>query len=270
MSIFQSVTYQNEFDVLYGKAVGMKDAEKLVQLMYQMIAILKANDIAYETEIPPMNMGVHPSNRTGKKIVGLNMQKKGLKIVKVGFRKELCGPLKAIAMENNPTTNTIDTYTMNLAKGDPLFAQYVAGTIRGGSMGCGHLNQFLAATAYGAKTPHTSELSDPGRDTISKHRVCSNNDHLSTAVEKGIKWTMINFKAEERYPQLPHIIQRALNIEHHVGEGLYRYSAPSSSLCPCKPTCLFIVAWLKTCVHIYIYIYIYTHTSGNFKGWETN
>ena len=35
----------------------------------------------------------------------------------------------------------------------------------------------------------------------------------------GLKWTCIPYKFEKLYPKLPHYIQKALNSEHHIGEG---------------------------------------------------
>ena len=35
----------------------------------------------------------------------------------------------------------------------------------------------------------------------------------------GLKWTYIRPHVEALYPKLPFLLQKALNVEHHVGEG---------------------------------------------------
>ena len=148
------------------------------------------------------------------------MHKKGSKIYNVGFNLKLCGPDKAVAFENNPKTKHCEVNTLEVTKGSPLFAKYKPGNIRGGSCGCSHLNQWLAAVADGTQTPFPKNLADHGSDNISTRRVMEHNEQLATTLEKGLTWTMIKWEIEEAYPQLPHIFQRALNVEHHIGEGL--------------------------------------------------
>ncbi len=50
-------------------------------------------------------------------------------------------------------------------------------------------------------------------------RATDGNDELRSAVEKGLDWTLIKWQVEVDYPELPSIIQRGLNTEHHVAEG---------------------------------------------------
>ena len=47
----------------------------------------------------------------------------------------------------------------------------------------------------------------------------SGNRDLAFAVEQGLEWTIIKHQVETQYPELPELIQRALNVEHHVGQG---------------------------------------------------
>ena len=208
------------FDRCYAKAISMDESEatNLVVIMYHMIDLLKKSQQSFLVRVPPKEMGVHPMNRNGKRINGGTMHKKGRTIHSVGFTTKLCGPDKAIAFENNPMTNNCETWTLGLT--DTVeFANYTAGTVRGGSVGCSHLNQWLAAVGGGAETPFPELLCEPGRKQMSMHRVTDGNDELRAAVEQGLEWTLIKWQVEVEYPELPSIIQRGLNIEHHVAEG---------------------------------------------------
>lgn len=138
----------------------------------------------------------------------------------VGFRLELCNSDRAIAVEINPRSSKIEDHTIANTSSSPLFAKYEKGVIRGGSCGCGHLNQFLAAVGDGAQTSYT-ELCDPGKDRFSPRLVADKSEQMAQSIEKGITWTMIKYAVEEQYPEFPAIIQRGLNVEHHVGEGAH-------------------------------------------------
>jgi hypothetical protein len=207
------------FDEAYEKSTKLDAGDKLVQLMYFMIDLIKKSGQRVEMKIPPKQVGIHPSNRSGKKMVGAVMQKKGNKISNVGFTLKLCGPDRAIAFEVSPTSNAIEQHTLTTTKSSPLFAKYEPDTIRAGSTGCGHLNQFLAAVNDGATTSY-AHLSLPDDGRLSKSIITKDNAEFEDAVVNGITWFVIKFQIEESYPLLPNIIQRALNVEHHVGEGL--------------------------------------------------
>ena len=206
------------FDKLYKQAAQMKENAQIVHLVYQMIDIMHKAEESYLATVPAKNMGIHPQNRGGKKMVAFKMQTKGKKVYCVGFNLKLCGPDRAIAFEENPHTSHCQQHTAKVCENNLYFAKPHA--VRGGSVGCSHLNQFIAAVDAEVKTFFPEKLSEQGSDTISKTLVSKKNDDMTNTLEKGLTWTMIKWQVEEAYPQLPDIIQRALNVEHHIGEGL--------------------------------------------------
>ena len=164
-------------------------------------------------------MGIHNKNRQGKKMIDVTMQKKGNKVTNVGFRLELCGPKdRAFAFEVNPLNNNIEDHTIAVTSSSDKFANYSRGVIRGGSVGCGHLNQFLAAVRDGAESCYP-ELCNHGDNRLSKDIVAKDNAAYADAIDNGITWYMFKYQLEVDYPEFPAILQRALNVEHHVGEG---------------------------------------------------
>ena len=212
---------QATFEGLYKQALTCDkaaDESKIVQLFDKMLALLVEAGEADTMELHPKLVGVHPKNRSGKLMVPSKVHNKGLKISKVGFSWKLCGPDKAVAFENNPKSNHIEKATLEFSKSSPELANYSAGSVKAGSVGCGHLNQFLACVYDGVRTGERS-LCEHGRNTINKHFLCERDAELKKAVEKGLRWTVVNFRIEELYPNLPDIFQRALNVEHHIGEG---------------------------------------------------
>ena len=56
---------------------------------------------------------------------------------------------------------------------------------------------------------------------MSKAIVAADNPELQNATDYGLEWTVMKWPIEHEYgyDELPSIFQRALNVEHHVGEG---------------------------------------------------
>ena len=208
---------QQQFDQLYSAATDAKETGQLVGVVYEMLDILKDSGYAYIEDMHPLHMGIHPANRSGKKMVAVTFQKKGFKIKKSGFTFKLCGPDKAVAFEDDPVTHNCELHTVWVA-GSEEFGNYKPGTVRAGSVGCSHLNQWLAAVVSGAKSKYP-ELCDQNSDRFSTRLLGAANKQLAAALANGLKWTVIKSCIERMYPQLPSILQRALNVEHHIGEG---------------------------------------------------
>ena len=206
------------FEELYKKCRDSKDDSSMVAEVYEMLEILLRANFAYEVTMSPLHVGIHPKNRSGKKMVGATMQKKGMKVHKVGFALALCGTNKAIAFENNPMTLHCEKHTLTITRASPMFAKYQEGDIRAGAVGCNHLNQWLAAVKSGAVSLHP-HLCEPNKNTFCATVVASDNAALQSAISDGLKWCLIKWSVEEKYEELPAIMQRALNVEHHIGEG---------------------------------------------------
>ncbi len=207
------------FEKLYNQALACKDGDtKIVKLFDQMLTILILSGEAVEMELPPKMAGIHKANRFGKLMVHRTVHKKGAKIVRVGFSWKLCGPDKAVAFEDDPETRSCERVTIELTSSSDRFATYTPGNVKVGSVGCGHLNQFLASVGDNVPTDEAS-LCEHGGSTMSSTLLCAKDEGLKKAVNTGLRWTVVNHGIEKDYPMLPSIFQRALNVEHHVGQG---------------------------------------------------
>ena len=213
-----TVEQKAAFDNLYDQACKLDEGSQVVTLVFEMLDMLALVGWSYKAVLHSKHVGIHPSNRGGKRMMHASCHRKGHKILHVGFRLQLCGPDRAICFENNPNSNDVVAHTMNLTASE-FFADYVPAQIRTGSVGCSHLNQWLAAIHDGAKTPYPTDMADPGSEKISKTRVIADNKNLHSAVHDGIIWTVIKFQIAVDYDKFPGLVQRALNTEHHVGEG---------------------------------------------------
>lgn len=211
-------TKLKEFEMLYNAAIEIKTDAHLVKIVFDMVDVLLKSGNAYQGDVHPTHMGINEHNRGGKKMIATSMQKKGAKIKNAGFVFKLCGPEKAIAIENDPNTNSTEKHTFSITESDEYFGDYKLGQIRAGSIGCSHLNQWLMAITSKAKSMYP-DLCDPGTDRLSPYLLAKNNAELAAALEYGLKWTVIKWQVAKLYPQLASLISRALNVEHAIGEG---------------------------------------------------
>ena len=175
---------------MYAKALSCRDDSKLVQLVYKMMKLCEQSDEAYVQNMSSESIGIHPANRSGKQMNAAKMHKKGFKIHKVGFASVLCTKEKAVAFEDHPPKKLCEQHTLQCTDASKSFGQYSPGTIRAGSCGCSHLNQWIHAGNNGAETPY-KELCESGKSTMSKATMCHDNDELLRAMDDGLQWTVI-------------------------------------------------------------------------------
>ena len=101
------------------------------------------------------------------------------------------------------------------------FAKFDPHAIEGGSVGCGHWNQFLACIVDSRPVPERfrNDLCEPGNPCLDGARLSRDQPPLTGLLTDGLKFTMIKYEVEVEFPETPNIFQKALNIEHHIGEG---------------------------------------------------
>ena len=216
--VWQCSERQSQFERLYRDQQACSDDSKLVSIFFAQIKILVQEGAAYPRTIKPEHMGIHPANRAGKKMMAMAMQNKGFKIWKVGFALELCCKAKAVAFEDDPSTRACEKHTIDTTRRSPYFGQYAPGSVQAGSVGASHLNQFLHAVLCGAKSDYKA-LCNKDSKCMSASVVAGSNEGLLKVFDHGLEFMMIKFAIGKMYPHFPPACQRALNVEHHVGQG---------------------------------------------------
>ena len=63
-------------------------------------------------------------------------------------------------------------------------------------------------------------LNDQGSDRLPAKILAHNNEEFCKGVASGLRWALVDAEVEGAYPDLHHIFQRALNVEHNIGEGV--------------------------------------------------
>ena len=189
---------------------------KLLSVFGKICEILKRNNAVKELRLKPELVGVHPLNRSGKLVTSRTMAAKGSKIVSVGYSAAVVAG-RPWAFAEHPTEKRVRASMAKMVATAPdefgaLASEYIAG-----SVGCGHLNQFLLAVAQARVTNEPALQDKAGR--IDKQRLFQQDPALADAATHGLLWSIVDYEVEERLPKLADLMQRALNIEHAIHPG---------------------------------------------------
>ena len=216
-----TVQQKAAFDILYKAATHMSGNDaRLVQLKDDIIECMMVAGVAKHKYMHPKSIAPHPKNRGGSKMQWGKIYSKGAKIIKVGVSLNECGPNKAVAFEDR--TNSFGNAHVELCKTSPHYAEFTdRQAVEAGSVGCGHWNQFLACIIDARPVPERfrKQLCEEGNPNLDGVRLGRDQPSLRKILDDGLKWTIISHQIERDYPELPNILQKALNIEHHIGEG---------------------------------------------------
>ena len=217
-----SVAEETKFKELYDTACSMVENAKIVQLGERMVHMLIDASEATVRKMPPRNIVPHGANRGGAKMQIQDIYKKMDKILKVGFSLQKCDCSRAVAFQRCESNAAGIKKFLAYAKA-PTFAKFEADRIEALSVGCGHLNQGLAAIGDEAMIPTelqslSSMVANKGK--LDKYIIFKKDDGaLESTVRDDLIWTIIHANIEAKYPKLPNILQKALNVEHHIGVG---------------------------------------------------
>lgn len=207
------------FEEAYEKAKNTTVDSKLVGLSDLMLKLLVESGQADVTLLHPLRVVPHNKNRGGALMEYRKMFSKFSKILGVGYSKSKCDPSRAVCFQKMPGAK------MNFiqhANSCPYFATFDEQKVDAGSVGCGHLNQGLAAAIQNVRVPPEFEtdadlVGNTGKKHIDRHDICSRDEavtrgkDLENTLDVGLKWTYIYAHVEECYPMLPDIFQKALN-----------------------------------------------------------
>ena len=220
-----TVEQSAKFEALYRAVTNVEDNTKLVQMVDDLIKLMIDNGEAQVKNISVSRVVPHAANRAGSLMEAHKVYKKGAKIMAVGFSLARCDHRRAVAFQAKPGDTSGIMNFVKHANRSPSFANFNAEDVEACSVGCGHLNQFLAAIEHESVVPpgfenHNDLFGNRGGKKLDKHFLCkSQGQQLETTLDIGLKWTFIPFKFEKDYPKLPHVIQKALNADQHVAEG---------------------------------------------------
>ena len=122
--------------------IAASDSSRIVSVVDDIVDHLTDLGFVYRMRVLPAMMGVHPQNRDGLGINEADCHKLGADICALGWSSNACRD--AIAIEDSPSGH-IETFTAKICNGTNRLAHVQPGTIKFGSLSCGHTSQFLRA-----------------------------------------------------------------------------------------------------------------------------
>ena len=159
-------------------------------------------------------MGVHPSNRDGELLSATRANTRVHKLWKGGCSmKTLENNL--VAIEDNPLTKVIEQTTLDMCNRSPMFARYRPGEIKAGTLGAGHVTHGFAQV-HDERPCDIEEISENG--CMSKQKLFK-DPIIKQAVSTGMNYMVLRWEVEAAFPDVPRIIQSALNTVQQVAEG---------------------------------------------------
>ena len=145
-----------KFDALYKENVACKDGLKIVQLVDTMLELLVAAGDAQVKNIGVTRVVPHKANRAGSMMDTRKIYSKGSKVMGVGFSLARCDHRRAVSFQVKPGDDSDVKAFVEHANNSPHFAGFDSGSVEACSVGCDHLNQFLAAIVQECEVPRSS------------------------------------------------------------------------------------------------------------------
>ena len=206
-----------EIDQLCKGIVGIdKDDQdgrkKIVQVAERILKLLKDNDLSYIMKIKSRFVGFHRRNRYGDGINAIDAIDLIKEIFDVGFSRTMVKPMCFEISAADTETHSINNYVAEAASG--MLAPCPIGSLKFASVGCGHTNQGIRAIDAECMCDSAPEMTMDGKFNLDKIKAADPN--LADAVIEGLEWLVICSEVEEAFPELPEILQEALNIMNQL------------------------------------------------------
>jgi hypothetical protein len=169
--------------------------------------IMLQHKIAWNAQVPPEFVGVHPLNRSGLGVSGADAHHHGGQILQAGFSWRKASD--ATAVECPPAPFDLEPATENekyskLSNGliPPLSQLKLL------SLGGAHTNAFLRAVKANCRSA-VAKLGD-AKGCLSVEHLQANPE-FGQAVELGLRWFVMHWQCCVAWPKLAKLIQAALN-----------------------------------------------------------
>jgi hypothetical protein len=189
--------------------------------------LLLAEKIAYEIELHPSMLLVHPENRAKLGVNPYNAHRVGAFIKSVGA--DLKQLSNAVAFELNPMDPARSQqigFNRSLVDHAGGFLAPITGGERYLTVSCGHTAQWCKAVNARCKSPQQQLLGKAG--FMSPEELGKDDVSLMSMFSAGWLWTVVPWQAEMAWPGLPDLAQRALNASSSVASQCSELEVASS------------------------------------------
>ena len=183
----------------------------LVKAAASLDSIFQAMGLAYNQQINPRQVGLDPCNRDSHGVNNEDVHALTHDITFVGWSWDETH--KATCVEEVPGQNVVETYNAKLCESSRSLAPVEKGSIRFGSLACGHTNMALRSIA--AAMPSDDPFS-PRDGHLSLDTLRERDPACADAVQDGLRWRVYTYTVREELPEALNGIQQAMNFGGQV------------------------------------------------------
>ena len=177
----------------------------------QLMSKLAALSHIKEMTIHPDQVGIDPCNRGGEGVNAIEVGLLASDIASVGW--SWAETSHAVCVEVAPGDVSVERFNMELVNGADGLAPVEEGTIKFGSLACGHTNYGLRAIGASAKS-NCPRLSKEGRYSL--ELLNGRDPSFAKAVREGLRWKVIAWRVRLLYPRVLDVTQRARNANSTI------------------------------------------------------
>ena len=181
------------------------DGQGQVAAADKLERLLREKNLLYEATLAPRFVGFDPCNRDGQGGNPLNVLALISEIAMVGWSEPEVQ--KATCAETVPGDDGVERFNVKLSTGSGM-APVDQGSIRYGTLACGHTNFGLRCIAAGVPSS-CPYLSEEGRMSLGKLE--RRDPAFASAVASGLRWKVVKWEVRYLYPQVLHFLQAARN-----------------------------------------------------------
>ena len=187
---------------------------RIVGLYDQIKALGSRLNLLYTRRFFPMEIGVHRFNRETEMISGQHSMQIWNDIDSMGFCADL---VKDATAFEEPPSRINEKEFIQKCETDALLVTPAPGTIEVSTVACSHFSQAMRNAV--AELPHDNvRLCANGRLSVST--ICRQFPLMKPLFDMGIEFNVWKSVAEDLYPNLPDIAQRALNAKFQSQRGI--------------------------------------------------
>ena len=198
---------------------GSDQNSHVAKYMDDIMEACELHGYVYEQIFHVKWMGIHPCNRDGEGVHCGRAQTRVEKIFRAGCSLKTLKQ-NLVGVEDNPATKRIEAFTLDQCSRSPEYAVYKKGEIKAGTVGASHCTHGFAQV-HDERPCNIPCISDNG--IMSKKKLFADKS-IEQAVNNGLPYKIIRWEVEAEFPDVPKIVQAALNTVQQIGEGLIRFN----------------------------------------------
>ena len=197
-------------------AIKAAESGQLVQGCMSLLSILQGHSLLVKQTLAPDQVGTHPANRDGLGLSAQDIMELIAAIVEVGFDGNVPNP---VAIETPASDAKTHQFNQGLAdQSNGILPAFNANVMKCASISSSHTNAAMRCLLHGS--PGCAGMHDDlmigGRFSL---ELLGRKDPIfKSACETGLTWRIISHVVVSEFPQVPSLLQSALNASGHLGK----------------------------------------------------